>query len=193
MMTSPLARRQRGIVLIITLLVLVALSLTAISLTRTVDTATLIAGNIAFKQGTTTMADRGVEAARTWLTINAGSTLESHSPGNGYFANWQDVDFIGNDPAKIDFDWNAAPLLAGMTADDPYAVRYAIHRLCELPGQPTAVPCQKTPVGGTSLSTKGAGSYGAYALATSSQVYFQVTVRVNGPRNTVSYVQAILN
>lgn len=185
--------RQRGVILIITLLVLVALSLTAISLTRTVDTAMLIAGNIAFKQGTTAMADRGIEAARTWLAVNAGSPLEANSPASGYYANWQDVDFIGNDATKTDFDWDSVPALAAMSANDPYTVRYVIHRLCELPGQPTAVPCQKTPVGGATLSTKGSATYGSQALATSSQVYFQVTVRVNGPRNAVSHVQAILN
>lgn len=185
--------RQRGVILIVVLLVLIALSLTAVSLTRTVDTALLIAGNIAFKQGTTTMADRGVEAARNWLTANAGSTLESHSTGDGYIANWQDVDFTGNNPGKTDFDWDNAKSLAAAGDNDPYTVRYVIHRLCASPGKPTDVACQKTPVGGTSGSTKGTPSQNERPLATSSQVYFQVTVRVDGPRNTVSHVQAILN
>lgn len=185
---------QRGVVLMVTLIVLVALSLAAISLSRTVDMSLLIAGNIAFKQGNTSMGDRGVEAARTWLSANAGSTLEQNgAAGTGYYANWQNVDFIASDPLKTDFNWTNAVTLAAQSASDPYTVQYVIHRLCDLPGSPTAVVCQKTAVGGTSGSTKGAATYGSYALATSSQVYFQVTVRVTGPRNTVSYVQAIMN
>ena len=41
-------------------------------------------------------------------------------------------------------------------------------------------------------STQKLASYPDYALTTKNQVYFRVTVRVNGPKNTVSYVQAVL-
>ena len=43
--------RQRGVVLFIALIVMVAMSLAAIALFRSVDTANLVAGNQAFKQG----------------------------------------------------------------------------------------------------------------------------------------------
>jgi len=187
--------RQRGVVLMVVLIVLVALAIGAISLTRVVDMGLLIAGNVAFKQGNTSMGDRGIEAARAWLVGNAGTTLESHgATGTAYRANWEDWDYTSDDPAKNDFPWmSSSAVTLASSAGDPYTVRYVIHRLCVQPGAPTAVRCQKTSVGGVTASTHGSGTYGSAALATSSQVYFQVTVRVDGPRNTVSYVQAVVN
>jgi hypothetical protein len=36
-------------------------------------------------------------------------------------------------------------------------------------------------------------AYGTAALPGISSTYYRVTVRVTGPRNSVSYVQAVLN
>lgn len=202
-------RRQGGVVLVITLVVMVALSLAAIILFRKVDMAMLIAGNIAFKQGTTLAGDRGVEAARGWLNANSGIPLEADQTiPAGAFATLARaayhssypynanpalrIDFHRRDTdAANDFDWNTAATLPP-AANDPYTVQYVIHRLCELPGKPTSVSCQRSTIGGATASTKGAPSYGGYALATALQIYYQVTVRVSGPRNTVSYIQVIL-
>jgi Tfp pilus assembly protein PilX len=49
---ASLPSRIRGAVLFIALIVLVAMTLAGIAIMRSVDTATLIAGNLAFKQGT---------------------------------------------------------------------------------------------------------------------------------------------
>lgn len=202
--------RQQGVVIVVTLIVLVAMSLTAITLYRKVDIALMIAGNIAFKQGTTLAGDRGVEAARAWLTANSGVALDadqnvgapfSASSRSAYHANYPynsnpalRIDFHGRDTSTAnDFDWSTAAIVPPFDASDPYTISYVIHRLCNAPGKPTSVSCQRSAVGGASASTKGAPTYGSYALATATQVYYQVTVRVAGPRNSVSYVQSILN
>ena len=44
---------QRGIVMIVALVVLVAMTLAAIALTRTVYTSNIVAGNLAFQQAAT--------------------------------------------------------------------------------------------------------------------------------------------
>ena len=80
------ARAQRGVILFIALIVLVAMSLAGIALMRSVDTNVLIAGNLAFRQATTNMADVGVEAARSWLSTNTG-VLNQDQPG-GFTAYW---------------------------------------------------------------------------------------------------------
>ena len=67
---APRRERQRGVVLFIALIVLVAMALAGIALVRSVDTGILVAGNIAFKQGATNAGDQGLEAARTWLVTN---------------------------------------------------------------------------------------------------------------------------
>ena len=59
---------QRGIVLFFTLIAMVVMSLAAVALIRSVDTSTMIGGNLAFKQAGTTSGDGGIEAAIAWLT-----------------------------------------------------------------------------------------------------------------------------
>ncbi len=54
---------QRGVVMFIALLVMVALSLAGIALIRSADTATVVAGNLAFKQAAASAVDRSVEQA----------------------------------------------------------------------------------------------------------------------------------
>ena len=65
---ADVPHRQRGVVLFIALLVMVALSLAGIALIRSADTATIVAGNLAFKQAAASAVDRSVEqAARSRL------------------------------------------------------------------------------------------------------------------------------
>ena len=40
--------------------------------------------------------------------------------------------------------------------------------------------------------SKGGGAYGVLPLSNTTAPYFRVTVRVAGPRNTISYVQSIM-
>jgi Tfp pilus assembly protein PilX len=61
---------QRGVVLFFALIALVAMSLAAVALIRSVDTSTIIAGNLAFKQSATSAGDVGINTAMDWLAAN---------------------------------------------------------------------------------------------------------------------------
>jgi len=192
---SPLSHaRQQGAVLFIALIVLVAMSLAGIALVRGVDSTNLIAGNLAFRQGATLGGDWGVEQARAWLNGLSATpeTLYDDVPGRYYAAMQTGLDYTGTDPSALDFDWDGSSFDAGA---DPAgnSVRYVIHRMCELAGNPGSVNCVRTTTGGTSTGTKGGATYGGAALPSTSQIYYRVTARVTGPRNTVSYVQVMLN
>jgi type IV pilus assembly protein PilX len=188
--------RARGAVLFIALIVLVAMTLAGIAIMRSVDTATLIAGNIAFKQGTVASADDGVERAYQWLLTNRAA-LATTNNGSGYTSNlqsptwtsaaaWTNSVTVGTDPA-------------GNT------ISYLIHRLCHCSDAGYNDPCAASPTGqnqcalenpvatampapeqGDSFATGGA-VYGA-----DSKVYYRITVRSSGPRGTVSYIQAMV-
>jgi len=115
-----------------------------------------------------------------------------------YWANWQaNIDLTGNTTTVADdFDWSTARSMGTDAAGND--VRYVVHRLCDTAGDPNSasVNCIKTSGSGGTASddgTKGVVSYGAAALPGTSTVYYRVTVRIVGPRNTVSYVQAVLN
>ncbi len=103
------------------------------------------------------------------------------------------VDFTNSDPSKPDFDWTGNAYNLGADPAGNPEVRYVIHRMCDLAGNPGSVNCVRTTTGGTSDSTKGGATYGGAALPSTSQIYYRITARVTGPRNTVSYVQMMVN
>lgn len=190
------ARRsgQRGAVLFIALIVLVAMSLAGIALIRGVDTANLIAGNLAFKQGATHGGDWGVEQARLWLGGKAAADLYNDAPTDGYWAAMQTgLDFTATDPSKPDFDWLAnSRNLGGDPGGNP-EVRVVIHRMCTAPGPVASTSCVSTSLLGTSGQSQVGATLSQIPLASTTQVYYRITARVTGPRNTVSYVQVMVN
>lgn len=195
---NPILRKaQRGVVLFVALIVLVAMTLAGIALMRSVDAGTVIAGNLAFRQTATHVADLGVEAARAWLTTTSTS-LYADSSSNGYYATWQEsLDLLGNDSGKIDYNWGSAVTTSGAYAGPTgYTIRYVIHRLCQYSGDPTgsSANCVKTSVtsSSTSTGTKGAAAYGSYAITVPTAALYRITVRVEGPRNTLGYIQSTI-
>ncbi len=74
-------------------------------------------------------------------------------------------------------------------------VRYTIHRLCRLPGAPqvggNSCLAFQAPAGG---SSHGQLSYGAtLAPAPGERVYYRVTARVQGARNTTVFTQVLVH
>jgi Tfp pilus assembly protein PilX len=189
------------VVLFIALIVLVAMSLAGIALIRSVDTGQVIAGNIAFRQTAMHVGDNGIEAARNWLLGQASTDLFNDNPGvtggTGYYAQWAEaLDLLGNKTTSTsdDFNWSTAIDVASPAPPSGYTVSYVIHRLCKSTGDPASITCVK--LQGTTSSaesgTKGAASFGTMAISVPSIATYRVTVRVVGPRNAVSYVQAIV-
>lgn len=193
-------RRQRGIVLIMTLIVLVALTLASLALVRSVDTSGLIAGNLAFKQSAAISADAGVEAAIAWLSASADS-LEQDQPGAGYYASSQDsLDLTGNyTPKKTsdNLDWSNKGAVHTLAPDKVgNEVAYVIHRMCDAAGPLDGDTCsvEETKVPG---SDEGAMRQmegyrpGAWGMV-GNRGFYRITVRVTGPRSNVSYAQAVV-
>lgn len=204
---SPMSRRaapkrQQGVILFIALIVLVAMSLAGIALMRSVDTNVLVAGNIAFRQGATAAGDWGIEMARKYLKeALAGNpaALDQDRISDAYYATWQEtLDLYGKtSTTSDDFNWTGSSLLVG-TDTGGNEVRYIVQRLCQSSGAATGAGanCVRTaregsagPGGG---GTMGVVSYGAAALPPPTTIYYRVTVRVAGPRSTLSFIQAVL-
>lgn len=203
--------RQGGVVLFIALIALVAMTLAGIALVRSVDTGNVVAGNLAFKQGATLAGDAGTEAAIAWLQGVAGSSSSyADQPAAGYYATSQDaLDMTGsgNDPnrALVDWDFNncngaaatacikpapAIPAGAGNT------VTYIIHRLCLSPGDPnnTANTCANYKSTSSTSPKKGELKYGDdKRFEPLPKEYYRITSRIAGPRNTISFVEAIVH
>ena len=99
--------------------------------------------------------------------------------GAGYFSSWG----TSADPAT--FDWANAPVISDAATGN--AVRYVIHRLCELPNTEARIAgCSAQP--GTSRNKSGGGG-----VMSDPQPYYRITTQVTGPRNTLSYIQVVMN
>ena len=205
---EPIARQQ-GVVLMIALIVLVAMTLAGLALIRSVDTTNIIAGNLGFQQAAMHSGDIGTETAIAWLeTNNTGTNLQNDNINNAYFAAR-----AGRDPAanqSWDNYWttvlNPNPAATPVTNEvasgqvwtlptDPVTgntVSYSIQRLCNQAGDPVS-PSTGCAVSQTAVTSSGSSKgAGVIALQYASQIYYRITTRITGPRNTVSYIQTIV-
>jgi Tfp pilus assembly protein PilV len=91
---SPPSREQRGMSLIFALLALVALSLATLALVRSVDTSSMLLGNVGFKQDATVSGDQASRLAVAWLKANVTS-LDTDAPSSGYYSSTKEVNGDG--------------------------------------------------------------------------------------------------
>lgn len=225
-------QRQRGVVLIIALVMLITITFAGLALFRQIGLGAVIVGNLAFKQGATSAADRGVEAARTWLTNSTLATIqrlqgEAAAGINGYFpascytattdwANSLTTDSSCTratgaptfDPMTYTWSDTTSTIAAGPDTDvngqdsAGNTVRYVIHRMCSMDGSINEVREFTAPVGqaiqSCVLATGGRAcldqglQFAANCFSQSTQPYYRVTARVQGPRNTLSYVEVMM-
>ncbi|MDR2238838.1 MAG: hypothetical protein LBE33_00150 [Zoogloeaceae bacterium] len=210
----PSAQRQQGLVLFFALIALLVLSLAAAALIRSVDTSTMVAGNLAFKQAATSAGDAGIEAAITWLAQKRdGETRDiftdpqhtlnqDHLTANSesYYSSVHDDPA---DPAYIDLfsdaNWanDSKSVFVGTDAATGNTTRYIIQRLCRDPNK-TIVTAGCLFAGGL---TDNNGQHiplledvcaGPGCPTTGQTPLIRITSRVTGPKNTVSYVQAFV-
>ena len=208
-----LGDRERGVVLIFALIVLVVMIMASIALVRSVDTTNIIAGNLAFQQAATRAAEAGTEDAIVFVLQNPGglSTVDLQSDhtgatGRGYVASMAD------NPANAaawDALWRAT--INPNPIATPTAPRSCIERVCSLPvdaaGNFVSYTIQRmcAQAGDPRLDATGciratrkmAGegediSAGRKPLSQITQYYYRVTTRVVGPRNTTSFIQTII-
>ncbi len=195
------AHTQRGVTLLMALILLVAMTIAGIVLLRSVDLTNIIAGNLAFKQAATHAADIGVERAFAYLQANSAN-LHNSDPAKGYFA---DGSASNRSPASgqswhdyWEANINNNPRWA-WTLDDSDSDRertgnrisVVIHRMCLYAYKVNeGANCAGSTVASTATGTGEEG--GEIPLKAPSSVYYRITVRVDGPRNTRSYVQAMV-
>ena len=188
--------QQKGVVLMLALVVLIAMTVAGLALIRSVGTANIIAGNLAFKQAATYAADRGVEVAINWiedrLEENA-SNLNDSDLASGYYAKASADDSPYRGLAAQ--SWSAltsggrTPVSSGTDATGN-TVSYVIDRLCKDIGSPNAIACEESPV--VSTSTGGSEEAGEIAVSGVSSAYYRITALAEGPRNTRSVVQVVI-
>ena len=172
------ARPQRGSSLIIVVILLVILMVSALALVRSSETVGAVAGNIAFKQAATESGDVGIAKAATWL----GTLANGEGAVTGvYYATQQGVDTHGLPVV----DWSPVPA----TPVNSFRVQYVVERMCNGPTPVASVTAQCL----TNQNQQGGSrKVGSPSYSGTTAVYYRVTVRVRGPRNSESFVQSLL-
>lgn len=189
--------RQRGVVLFVALIVLIVMTLAGLALLRQMGAGTSIAGNVAFKESATSVADRGTEFARNWIGPHRPAEAFDDF-ASGYYSSWTGPGAWGTSVDPTQFDWSDTnSVLLPANPDDAQtgnSARIIIQRLCavaNLPSNEATQNCSSSAAPNQGQSQGGA-SYGTPSLALQAAPYFRVTSRVTGVRGTVSYTQVIL-
>jgi type IV pilus assembly protein PilX len=182
------SRTERGVVMFVALVVLIVMTLAGLAMLRQMSSGVSIAGNIAFKQGATAVADAGIEAGRAWLTA-AGAATNLDVPAAGYFASWAggpgDPDLTSDNWRTV---WQGLPVALATNSGN---ARFIVQRLCAIQG-PTTLPLQQCSdyVPETCSGEDKSGDPKKFVCPT--RTFFRITARVEGPRNTVSYTQVVI-
>ena len=219
LLSSPPCR-QRGVTLLMALIAVVALSLAGLALVRSIDTGSLVLGNIGFKQDATASADQATQQAVTWLTLNNASLTTDAIPSGYYASTDTRLDVTGRQlptlATRTLVDWDqdncnganvGACVLnsarADVIGDGSNSARYVIFRLCSLPGDDNLIDpitllannCAR-PIASnaTGAAKKGELNYSdAVRMTGTSGPYYRIVVRVRGVRNTTSFIETIVH
>lgn len=179
-------RDQRGVVIFLALIMLVALTLGGLALFRSVDVGVMISGNVALQRNATRSADAGTETAIAWLNSASEAVLNGEgAPAYYYPAAMNDVP----GGSQTWSDYLASRNLNSLAEDTTgNTVSYMIQRLCDAAGQPYTeigagvnVNCVRPPNSSNMGSSKGSG---VIALQRTASVYYRITVLSQGGNTT---------
>ncbi len=180
-------RTQRGYMLMLVLVALVAMMISGVALVRSMDTSQLVAGNLASRNATVNSADAGVQAAVNWIQANANTgALNADAPANGYYSYGQDRP---NDWTSSSF-WSQCTTCT-ITDGANNTVSWSISRMCSATGIPTASGTYCASLNG-SASNGGSYSSDAVNFVGSPKYVYRITIQVVDQRNSSTLSQAFV-
>ncbi|MGE5794815.1 MAG: hypothetical protein ACM36B_19120 [Bacteroidota bacterium] len=197
-MQAPPRRGQRGVVLMVALIVLVALTLAGLSMVRTSDTGVVIAGNLAFRQAASQALDTGVEAAVA--AIPSDLAQSDTAINSKYYPYMLALDSDGL-PSGITWKGAGQPAAANTIANPGgltgYTVRYVVERMCFLGGGNIAPLDPKSREARCNMEDQAPGAQsnkiGSADLGSFSKINYRITVKVEGPRGTETFASAVIS
>jgi hypothetical protein len=178
---------QRGIVLLIALVAVVALAFAGMSLVRAVTAGIAINDNINLRRQAAFAASAALEHDVVALFEEHSIDTTNDDAAHNYFASRQAGEDRRGVPRALlvaaDYPAGASIVDVG----DGLAVRHVIERLCVLPGAPAIDRCTLSPPSVEAAS--GAPPPGEPAR----EPAYRITMRVDGPAGGATFVQAIVS
>lgn len=200
--------RQRGVVLLFSLIALVIMLIAAVALMRSFNSTLFQAGNIAFKRDMRNQSERAVEAALAAFGTGELSTeagRSSNQSGANYSATMLATTPQGIPLALALDDSTFAAAYAVADVEPPNTgvrIRWVIDRLCDSAGSAATLGpagnCvladDPTPAGTSASNLQSAerllGGPPAGGAVRVQSVAFRLSIKVTGPRNTQSFFQS---
>ena len=202
-------RRQRGVVLLFSLIALVIMLIAAVALVRSFHSSLFTAGNIAFKRDLQNQSERAVVVALA--AFRSGGTLDTPAERavKQTASNYSAIMLpVGDQAIPAALGWPDDKFTASYSAPDLHSddagqsvkVRYVIDRLCAAEGDESdlgASSCMlasnAVPAGTSSSnlqSAERARLCPTCVAAAPQAVLYRLSIRVTGPRNTQSFFQS---
>jgi len=183
--------RQRGVVLIFTLIVLLILTIGAVALMRSMSTSLFSAGNLAFRRDLVNQGEQAVATVMTQFASGGALSTSAVTVGSvqslNYSASILPTNSEGVPTALLNNTTFAtvgtsANDIAGATSD--VTIRYVIDRLCSATGTANGILCVQSsaaPTGGTAT--------GGAEVAPPTATVYRLSIRVSGARSTQVFLQ----
>lgn len=177
-------RRERGVTMLVVLVLLSVMLLGGLALARLTEVGTLATGNAAYHEAALQASELGVNDAFTALK---GLGDEDTNTGSWYWATEQPKDSNG---LPTTASWSSAPSrTVGSTGARQITVNYVVERVCSTtPVTDTLNQClvRQTP------SKTPDQTAGTDKPDPPNSRQFRVTVRVSDSKGTETYVQALV-
>lgn len=193
-------KKNGGVVLIMTLIALIILLITAVALVRSFDASLIAAGNVSFKRDLNNEADHGIAAAITAMSSGAlatDTTLDADLASANYSSSRLDSNNQGIPLVLINDTLFASAGMSSSLDISPtdasgnslgVTVRYVIDRQCSEAGTFSTIKYDSCIY---RVSDSGSGSVlPANKVTVNDRAIYRISVRVKGPHDTYSFVQA---
>ncbi len=174
----PARRAQRGVTILVVLILMSVMVLGGMALARVTEIGTLATGNNATREASLQASEVGINTAYAETRALASEEVNS---GTWYWATTQAADANG----MPNVAWaNAPEVVVGS-----YSVRYIVERMCNVaPVTDTLRQCLVRQVPQVSSSRVGADE-----VDPPNTRQFRITVRVLGPKDTETWVQTLVS
>lgn len=171
-------QRQRGTVMLVVVVLLTVMLLGSVALSRMTEIGVLASGNLGYREASLHASEVGINTAFERLK---GLTSDDVNTGTWYWATAQAADSAG----VPSIGWAEAPsIVVGA-----YTVRYAVERMCNVaPVTDLSRQCLLKQVPQPPESRRD----GLEAIEPPSAKQYRITVRVQGPKSTETWVQSLV-
>lgn len=216
------ANEQSGLVLFFALLALMMMSVAAVALIRSVDTNNVLTGNIVFRQSASTASNVAIEGVTETISkLIPVASGQLHQATLGYYANCMQFDTApsaqicdGSKLTTVAWDNSNSRLVPSQTDGNDEIhegkdrqgneIRYIVERMCNF--SEAEINAGSAATLSSRCMMASAASDGAtcsrnqanlelfkQCTTSASAPLYRVTLRIAGPKNTVSFMQAFIS